>query len=172
MLGPSLASIRLAADKQATAEHLQAYGVPVPAGRIFQPQAAWLDTFAFPAVVKPCDGAGSQDIVLVHSAAEAASVPDSNSVRRIEQYRPGVAASVALLCGPRGRVALPACRQHLSRDGRFRYHGGSLPLEPALAERATRLASHAVDSLSGMLGYVGVDLVAGVGAGRQRRRRH
>ena len=70
LLGPSLASIRLAADKQATAEHLQAYSVPVPAGRIFQPQAAWLDTFAFPAVVKPGDGAGSQDIVLVHSAAE------------------------------------------------------------------------------------------------------
>src|SRR5690606_21127135 len=57
--------------------------------------------------------------------------------------------------------ALPACRQHLSDDGRFRYLGGSLPLPPSLHARAARLAQQALDALPAAIGYVGVDLVLG-----------
>ena len=80
---------------------------------------------------------------------------------RLERFYPGIAASVAVLCGPSGLFPLPACRQRLSDDGRFRYLGGSCPLEPALARRATSLAIRAIRSLADPLGYLGVDLVLG-----------
>ena len=60
----------------------------------------------------------------------------------------GVAASVALLCGPVGVHPLPPCRQHLSDDERFGYLGGSLPLADVLARRATELARRAVAAVA------------------------
>jgi predicted ATP-grasp superfamily ATP-dependent carboligase len=72
-----------------------------------------------------------------------------------------MAASIALLCGPAGSVALPACRQILSDDGRFRYLGGSTPLAPALHSRAATLAQRALCALPTARGYVGFDLVLG-----------
>lgn len=89
--------------------------------------------------------------------------PGVKCTDRIETFCPGLAASVAFLCGPAGRFALPPCRQRLSDDGQFRYLGGELPLPPAMAARATELAARAVASLPGPLGYVGVDLVLGPG---------
>jgi hypothetical protein len=56
-------------------------------------------------------------------------------------------------------MALPPATQELSRDGRFRYLGGRLPLPAPLANRAIALAERAVRTVPGLLGYVGVDLV-------------
>ena len=117
------------------------------------------DDFTYPAVLKPVCGAGSQHTLLVSSPRdEPPSYPWS---RRLEEFCPGIAASVSFLCGPGHRTALPACRQHLSTDGRFVYQGGALISEQELALRATRLAHHALDALPPALGYVGVDLVLG-----------
>jgi predicted ATP-grasp superfamily ATP-dependent carboligase len=69
-----------------------------------------------------------------------------------------------MLIGAAGRLALPAATQHLSDDGQFRYLGGSLPLPDHLNDRAQRLALRAVAPISGMAGYVGVDMVLGDGA--------
>ena len=79
----------------------------------------------------------------------------------LEQYVPGLAASVAVLCGPAGDVPLAPCKQRISDDGRLRYLGGELPLAAGLAERATALAERAVAALPATVGYVGVDLVLG-----------
>jgi predicted ATP-grasp superfamily ATP-dependent carboligase len=58
-------------------------------------------------------------------------------------------------------LALAPAAQRLSTDGRFRYLGGELPLSPELAECARRLAARALDSIDGLRGYVGVDVVLG-----------
>ena len=58
LLGPSSEVVRIAADKQATAEWLAAANVAVPLGRAVE--AGWrlpVD-FPYPAVLKPRDGAG------------------------------------------------------------------------------------------------------------------
>jgi predicted ATP-grasp superfamily ATP-dependent carboligase len=81
--------------------------------------------------------------------------------RRLEQYVPGLAASVAVLCGPAGKVPLVPCKQRISDDGRFRYLGGELPIAPGLAERAADLAKRAVAALPQTVGYAGVDVVLG-----------
>jgi tyramine---L-glutamate ligase len=159
LLSPSPSFVQTAADKHRTCELLTAAGLPTPKGVLLESDEPLPPTFKYPAVLKPVDGAGSQDIYVVSSPYDSA--PAYAWPRRLERFMPGMAASVAVLCGPSGRVPLTPCRQRLSDDGRFRYLGGELPLAKGLAERAMQLANRAVAALPATVGYVGVDLVLG-----------
>jgi predicted ATP-grasp superfamily ATP-dependent carboligase len=159
LLSPSPEFICVAADKQRTCNVLAAAGVPVPKGQVLEPEEPLPAKFTYPAVLKPVDGAGSQDTYMVsgpHDAPPAYAWP-----RRLERFIPGLAASVSVICGPSGRLTLPPCKQRISNDGRLRYLGGELPLAAGLAARATELANRAVVALPSVVGYVGVDLVLG-----------
>lgn len=159
LISPSPEFIRLTADKHRTCEMLKAAGVPVPEGRVLEPDEPLPADFAYPAVLKPIDGAGSQDSYFVRDAHD---VPPAYAwPRRVERYIPGMPASAAMLCGPVGRVGLMPCRQRISEDGRLRYLGGELPLAAGFADRAKSLAERAVAALPTTVGYVGVDLVLG-----------
>lgn len=161
LLSPGPDIILLSSDKQATAEHLARSGVAVPRGAVVAPDHSVPAGLAFPLVIKPRDGAGSQGVRLVRSAADYAAAVREQASARVEEYCPGEAASVAILCGPRGNAPLAPCRQRLSDDGRLAYLGGSTPIPQNLAERATALANRAVATLEGAVGYLGVDLVLG-----------
>ncbi|HEY4309437.1 MAG TPA: ATP-grasp domain-containing protein [Pirellulales bacterium] len=159
LLGPGIELARLASDKQATAEHLVRHGVPVPVGCLLADYV--MGDLAFPLVLKPRDGAGSLGVRLLKSPP-VDELPATDAQRlRIEKWRPGQPASVGVLCGPMGNVALPSCTQRLSDDGHFHYLGGSLPLPPPLAERAQHLALRAINTLPQPVGYIGVDLILG-----------
>ncbi len=159
LLSPSPEFIRIAADKQRTCEALSAAGVPVPVGRLLESDEALPADFAYPAVLKPVDGAGSQDMCVVNSQYDAP--PAYAWSRRLERYTPGLAASVAVLCGPNGRLPLMPCKQRISEDGRLRYLGGELPLTSGLAKRARSLAERTLEAMPPATGYIGVDLVLG-----------
>src|SRR5205823_6483532 len=103
---------------------------------------------------------GSQGVRLIQNAAEMWANGDGPALR-FEEYVPGLSASVAVLCGPAGNHALPACEQRLTDDGRFTYLGGRVHLAPPLDARARRLALAAVAALPEPRGYLGVDLVLG-----------
>jgi tyramine---L-glutamate ligase len=159
LISPNPTFIRVAADKHETCRRLAAAGVRVPHGVVLEPDQKLPADFLYPAVLKPVDGAGSQDTQLVvgpHDEPRPYAWP-----RRLETYVPGLAASVALFCGPNGRVPLSPCKQRISSDGRLRYLGGELPLAAGLAERATALGERALAALPAVIGYVGVDLVLG-----------
>ena len=161
LLGPDQSLIELASDKHRTAEFLAAAGVPAPQGVLHQACSPWPRDFAYPAVWKPLDGAGSQGVVYVPNPNAPRLAPSSQR-GRLERFCTGTPASVAFLCGREGlKYALPACRQRLSDDGTFRYLGGALPLPAELAERAKALVERAVGALVGAFGYLGVDLVLG-----------
>lgn len=159
LLSPSPEFIRIAADKHQTCEVLAAAGVPVPQGKVLEPDEPLPAQFNYPAVLKPVDGAGSQDTYLVSGPHDAP--PAYAWRRRLERYVPGLPASVAMLCGPAGRVALLPCKQRISDDGRLHYLGGDLPLAAGLAERASSLAERGLAAMPPAVGYVGVDLVLG-----------
>jgi predicted ATP-grasp superfamily ATP-dependent carboligase len=159
LASPSPAFIEIASDKQRTCELLSAAGVPTPKGVALEPDDSLPRDFSYPAVVKPVDGAGSQDTYLVSGWRD--TPPAYAWRRRLERYLPGLPASVAVLCGPNGRVTLSPCKQRISEDGRFQYLGGELPLATGLAERAAALADCAIAALPATTGYVGVDIVLG-----------
>jgi predicted ATP-grasp superfamily ATP-dependent carboligase len=159
LLSPSPEFIRIATDKQQTCDKLSSAGIRVPVGITLQPDEPLQESFAYPAVVKPLDGAGSQDTYLISGPHDA--VPPYAWPRRLERYVPGMAASVAFLCGRGGHIPLVPCKQRLSDDGRFRYLGGELPIAPGLAARAAALAERALAAMPPAAGYVGVDLVLG-----------
>jgi predicted ATP-grasp superfamily ATP-dependent carboligase len=77
-----------------------------------------------------------------------------------QQFVPGTPASVAFLVGPGQCLPLMPATQNLSEDGRFHYLGGQTLAVP-LRDRAVRLARSAIAGISGLQGYVGVDLVLG-----------
>jgi predicted ATP-grasp superfamily ATP-dependent carboligase len=156
LLGPSPEVVRCTSDKHLSANYLASSGLPVPDGQAVAPGQDLPRDFGYPAVLKPRLGAGSDSVRIVHGPAVAVERPS-----RLEAFCPGLAASVSLLCGPAGHVALPPCRQHLSGDGRFVYQGGSLPLPERLANRAIELARRTIDALPRPTGYLGVDLVLG-----------
>jgi tyramine---L-glutamate ligase len=157
LLGPSSRVVALCADKHATAGHLAAHGIRVPRGIALEPGAALPADFAYPAVLKPRDGAGSLGIEWIAKLPAGRTV--GNDAARLEAFCPGMAVSVACLCGPGEVLPLEPCGQRLAED--FRYLGGWLPLESCLADRARRLAARAVGSLPRGVGYLGVDLVLG-----------
>lgn len=160
LLSPRSEFIAIAGDKELTANALLAAGVPTPQAVRIEPDVALPQAFTYPAVIKPLDGAGSQD---THVIAHAYDRPPAYAwPRRLERYVPGVAASVAVIGVAGGdAIALPPCRQRLSVDGRLTYLGGSTPLAGGLAERATSLALHAITALPSLIGWAGVDLVLG-----------
>ena len=159
LLGPSSALIELASDKQSTADHLAAAGVPVPRGQLVLPGDRLPVDFDYPAILKPVDGAGSQGLQLV--AGATCDLPPRAQTLRLERFCRGVTASIAVLCGPHHQALLPPCAQHLSDDGRFTYLGGSLPLPERFASRAMRLAAVVLATLDEPLGYLGIDMILG-----------
>jgi predicted ATP-grasp superfamily ATP-dependent carboligase len=161
LLSPSAEFVTIAGDKNATAARLAAHGVRVPSAIAVES----MPDFRLPLVVKPPDGCGSVGIEVIYSRARLQSrLRNPNTPLRVEEFVPGLPVSVAVLCGPRERVALPACRQILSADDRCTYLGGSMPLAVVLDERAHRLALAALAALPPTNGYVGVDLVLGEAA--------
>jgi predicted ATP-grasp superfamily ATP-dependent carboligase len=161
LLGPTQDAVLLAGDKLVLCELWREHGVPTPPCRtgLDQPQKP-----AFPLVLKPRYGAGSQDTFLVRTPADW-----DDSIKQVarpeellvQPYVQGVPVSVSFLIGPKARVPLLPSIQHLSDDGRFRYLGGYLPIEPRLAGRAVFLAERAIEHVPGLAGYLGVDLILG-----------
>jgi predicted ATP-grasp superfamily ATP-dependent carboligase len=161
LISPSTQVVQIAADKQATAELLTQRGVPTPPGAVIAPGRGGIPSrITFPAVLKPVDGCGSEGVRLIRDPAELFEVAIDRPMR-LEEFVPGVAASVAVLAGSAGCHALPACQQRLSKDGRFSYLGGRLPLSAALDRRSRQLAQAAIAALPEPRGYIGVDMVLG-----------
>jgi hypothetical protein len=163
LLGPSPEIVELAGDKWATRELLMRNHVRTPQtwlAETFSARGVSEGTARMTCVRKPRYGAGSLEVKLTHRGAAGESRPGF----LVQQFIPGLPASLAFLTGPSQIIPLLPGEQLLSNDGTFRYLGGRVPLPPHLAERAIALATAAIRCLPGPLGYLGVDLVLGEAA--------
>jgi predicted ATP-grasp superfamily ATP-dependent carboligase len=158
LLGCRPAAVRVATSKRATAHALRAARVPV------------VPTFALsdglpplpgPWVVKPDDGAGCEDTVVLADWHPALARLQADPDRLVAQpWLDGTPMSLSLLCAE-GRATLLSCNlQHA------RAVGGELAVEGitvnAVADaegRFAELAAGSAAALPGLWGYVGVDLV-------------
>lgn len=161
-LNCSREAIHLCADKSELAQHWESRGIRTPQTRLAgdEPQN-------WPCVWKPRFGAGSTATRLLQNTSEAAEYHHDFASEplarcRVEQeFIRGLPCSLSFLCGPAGLLPLTASCQQLSRDGRFQYQGGWLPLPLEWQQRAERVAQAALAEIPGLLGYVGVDLLLG-----------
>lgn len=157
-------AVAVTASKAATAGVLAAAGLPVvPVRRIEAADEPPQDDprWDFPWVVKPDDGAGCIDTLLLRDRAawqrwRAAGRPGFV----VQPFVPGTPASLSLLCRDGRAWLLAANRQSVALSGSaFAYRGGvvgGLPASPDLA----RLAGGIAAALPGLFGYVGVDFIA------------
>ena len=160
LASPSPEFIEATSDKERAARVLSDSGLPTAEAIRIDPDTPLPVDFPYPAVLKPLDGAGSQD---THLVAQAGDRPPAYAwPRRLERLVPGAPVSVAVIGKGRGEpICLPPCRQRIADDGRFTYLGGSTPLPEGLAARAKRLALASVAALPSLTGYADVDMVLG-----------
>ncbi len=160
VLGSSAAAIRMASDKLEVAHRLAAHGIPCLRAVSYRRDVP--PPFPPPWVLKPRAGAGSTDSYLLADLADQIDLKDAI----LTPYIAGVAASVLVIVGEREVFPLAPAEQRLSEDDRPRYLGGIVPFpfeaRSSDAEaRAIRLARRAIDAVSGLAGFVGVDLILG-----------
>jgi predicted ATP-grasp superfamily ATP-dependent carboligase len=121
----------------------------------------------FPMIVKPRNGAGSQQIFLVNDERKLNEV--SEEFQQTTQFGPpmmqryveGENISVGVFVSQHvERIdILPIASQLFSSDGRFRYLGGELPVSRQSQPAVERLVRQACACIEGLNGYVGFDLI-------------
>jgi len=165
-LGSASAAVRFVSDKHTLAQRLSVAGIAVPSGALGLEHAhRMLETFGA-IVTKPNRGAGCIDTHVCRSRADLASLPHRTDWLVQEHVR-GLAASAAFILPRSGRpIPLRAGTQDVgiagdTRSGRLRYSGGQLPLGPDLEARAIGLGLAALEHMTGLHGYVGIDLILG-----------
>jgi predicted ATP-grasp superfamily ATP-dependent carboligase len=165
LMGSGLEAVRLTTSKQATAAHLESFGVPVvptlaliPAltGALPESDDGW--------VVKPDDGAGAEETWLLRTRGDVAAWTRAHPDRArfvVQPYVRGTAASLSLLCR-RGRATLLTCNEqdvHLEDGTCFRYRGGVVGRAEARRAHYEPIAAGIAEAIPDLWGYVGVDLI-------------
>jgi predicted ATP-grasp superfamily ATP-dependent carboligase len=168
VLGSSAAAIRRASEKADLPRRFARHGVRHPVTRVLHPRAngaAEARETGYPVVVKPMRGAGCIGVCLARNARELRSAvqvarrESRTGALLLQRYVPGSAASVSLLSDGRRALVLAVNAQSVRVGRRFSYHGGRTPFEHPLATLAMDASVRACRALSGLRGYVGVDLV-------------
>lgn len=165
MFGSGPDGIQRTQNKFRLARWLSRHHIPTPATRCLSTTTTSAD--AFPCVVKPRDGAGAQATFLVRhvddwAAALSQALAEWPSRELILQpFHAGQSISMAFFVGNGQVLPTPGATQRQSSDGRFHYVGGSAPLPLPWRQRAVALARRAVESVPGLFGYIGVDLILG-----------
>jgi predicted ATP-grasp superfamily ATP-dependent carboligase len=163
LLGSRPEAVRLCGSKLGTAARLGEHGIPVVPTRWLTEGAALTMPGTAGWVVKPDDGAGAEDTVLIEHRDALAAFAVAERDRRnwvVQPFVPGEVASLCLLCRD-GEAALLACNSQAAviEAGRFHYAGWTVGGSEARRERYEPLAHAVARAIPGLWGYVGIDLI-------------
>ncbi len=117
-------------------------------------------------VVKPADGVSCSGVRVVNNHDEMKKAASSIETRLpyfvIQDFIEGTSASVSLISNGREAIPLSLNFQDINfSDYGINYDGGQVPLSHELADEAKDVAKKAVESIDGLKGYVGVDVILG-----------
>ena len=153
-------AVRLAASKYATSQQLAAAGIPIV--DTF-PLSCFQELSSGPSVLKPDDGVSCEGSRIF---PDRQSLSDwVNSQTHVDAYivqplTEGIPASISMLC-IQGEAWLLSCNRQLieqANDG-FRYQGSLLNDLQAYWEQFERLARQVAQTMPGLAGYVGIDVI-------------
>lgn len=115
-------------------------------------------------IIKPADGVACQGIKVVESWQEIINaskyMETSLPYLILQDFIEGESCSVSLLSDGKSAFPLSLNRQKITftNEG-LEYMGGEVPWNHPLYEEAMTVAKKAVESIEGLKGYVGVDLI-------------
>ncbi len=158
VLGSSPEAVDLAGDKLRLAGWLAERGIDTPSSRRVCPSLGLPTDAAYPAVLKPIDGAGSVDTFIILGPEELPREARALDSAILQPLYPGRSMSASFLVDGRGKPWLIAIgEQHIQlKQGRFEYRGGRLPVDAPVDVRPIRAA---VESVPGLRGFVGADFI-------------
>lgn len=152
-------AVALTANKAATADRLRRFGIAVaPTLRA----AEALEGMQFPVVVKPVDGVGGIDSLIIETPSDWSEWERAVNLERFvaQPLLTGTPLSLSALFD-RGQVRLLSCnRQHVRRDrGHFVLDACSVGVLPHLQPRFERLAQSIAAAIPELWGYAGIDFI-------------
>jgi predicted ATP-grasp superfamily ATP-dependent carboligase len=158
-LNASISAVDLCGDKWEFFRHCRQGGLPTIETELLRGSSdSQLD---WPRVAKLRFGAGSQRMQLLTPDLEwpQCDQTDRHSELLLQPYVSGFAISVAALVGPDQRYELfPVADQFISPQRSFEYSGGRVPSQWDSAV-VRQLAGRVMESIPGLSGYVGIDLL-------------
>jgi predicted ATP-grasp superfamily ATP-dependent carboligase len=169
LLGSSASATAIAGDKEACGKILSLANLPIPktCTADFDSTSRMAENMGFPLILKPLDGVSAEGVCLaagpadIHPVLEHLRNVTSHDTILLQTFADGIHASVSLLVSGNRCLPLSLNRQMIQTGIPFEYHGSEVPFNHDMAAYAMELASLAVGSVSGLNGYVGVDLVIG-----------
>lgn len=182
--------IEIFANKNQTQQLLKSEGVSVPSGiplppgilaggdgRALGKLIAAAEELSWPLVLKPCDGAGGDDVFLCHNLEQleaTAKKENTNQVLRAERYIAGTPVSVSIVRNQHETRLLPATEQRFSSTWNQQrpddlknaqaepvghFVESAYPLQENLQRRAAALATTVAATFPTWHGYLGVDMI-------------
>jgi len=168
-LGPDSTGVTLTTDKMKTLRLAEDAGLMTPftlEANGVEDAVSKVEEVGFPAVFKPIDGVGCEGVSVAwdeenaERAAGLAVRTSGNGRVIVQEYVEGVDASVGVIVGEGGARPLTLNAQLISHGNEgLRYEGGYVPLKHKSRREALKAAERLASSISGLKGYVGVDLV-------------
>jgi tyramine---L-glutamate ligase len=127
-LGPTPEAIELTGDKLRLAGHLDRHSIATPVCRRVAPAEGLPADFAYPAVLKPIDGAGSVDTYYIEGPDACPAEARAMAEAILQPFIPGLPMSASFLFGADDFcLLLGLARQHMEWRGcRFAYRGGTI----------------------------------------------
>ena len=166
IIGSSSDAVMKCSDKFKMYESLKGKVPIIETEKVFFNEIDSYKQFNNKRILKPADGVSCSGVHVVSSNDEmkkAASLIETNlPYFIIQNFIEGISASVSLISNGREAVPLSLNLQdiHFTDDG-INYNGGKVPLIHELEDEAKEVAKRAVESMDGLKGYVGVDMILG-----------
>ena len=115
-------------------------------------------------IIKPLMGVDCEDIVIIEDISELSydleNIFPPGSRIIVQEYVEGTDISASLLCDGSKAIPISLNEQYVElKNDKGTYLGGKLPIESEYREEAFEIATKAVESIDGIRGFVGVDLL-------------
>ncbi len=167
-------AIKRVSNKMATYETLEKRGLKVPETVLLDIHEKTgnirrlIKELGYPLVFKPLDGVSCSDLSLVKDAGDIATAVKKIARESVmkhfiaQKLIRGKGASVCVISTGDKALTVTLNKQLVTLappDGESRYSGGAVPFDHSLEEEALKTAQRVAESIGGLKGYVGVDMV-------------